>query len=408
MCGIVGVISKNKNGFLSADVNIFSQLLLCNQLRGVDGTGIFFNDNKGKTAVRKFLGKASDVVYSAPYDLMEKNLVKFSTFVIGHNRAATKGGLTLANTHPFKHGTITGVHNGTLYNHKSMADVENDSEAIYINIANKGIQDTVNTMFGAYALVWHNKKDGTINVLRNKERPLHIIETAFNYIICSELGMGEWIALRNKETIIDKFLIEEHMMGSFSLKNLTWSWKKVEKEIKYYTPPAKNTNIIPFVNKDSSEKKAIIGETVMFTPHLVVRNGSTVYLDGFLGEDYDFAEVRYYGRNKSIELEFLSSAETLCGRVLQIAEHSSGDIKYYVLTDVVETIVSANGLILTPKIISTISHKCKMCEGYMSLRSDTIKLCSVVREGDKHSIYCVDCTEYRNRQYYNQGGEYVQ
>lgn len=51
-------------------------------------------------------------------------------------------------------------------------DTGTDSEAIIIAISKFGIEETVKHLQGAWALVWVDTKENTLNFLRNKERPM--------------------------------------------------------------------------------------------------------------------------------------------------------------------------------------------------------------------------------------------
>lgn len=98
---------------------------------------------------------------------------------IGHNRAATIGDKSRINAHPFKCGSITGVHNGTL-DKESFFELAarldqtygTDSETIFQHIETYGIEDTVPRLQGAYALVWYNSKAQSLNMIKNYKRPL--------------------------------------------------------------------------------------------------------------------------------------------------------------------------------------------------------------------------------------------
>ena len=122
-------------------------------------------------------------IASHPLDLFDSKkfieALKFydSSVFMGHNRAATKGVINAVNAHPYEYDHIVGCHNGTL-SMPSWRDLEEkigeqtavDSMAIIKCIAMFGIEETVPLLQGAWALVWFNKQDNTLNFLRNKER----------------------------------------------------------------------------------------------------------------------------------------------------------------------------------------------------------------------------------------------
>jgi hypothetical protein len=112
-----------------------------------------------------------------------------SRALLGHCRAATRGESSRFNAHPFCFDNIVGTHNGTLsyQSHKKLtgeAKFQTDSEAIFAEIEAFGIGPTVKKFKGykendtfscpdAYALVWYDTRENSINFLRNKERPLY-------------------------------------------------------------------------------------------------------------------------------------------------------------------------------------------------------------------------------------------
>lgn len=132
-------------------------------------------------------------IASHPLDLFDTGRFKaslsaFSSSVfMGHNRAATKGAVNAVNAHPYHYGDIVGAHNGTLspatfarLNEKLGEKHDVDSQALFASIDKFGIEETVALLQGsvdkvacpdAWALVWFDFKDRTLNFLRNKERP---------------------------------------------------------------------------------------------------------------------------------------------------------------------------------------------------------------------------------------------
>lgn len=127
--------------------------------------------------------KEAEIVKIAgdPFQLFETNKCKnifkrTNTCLLGHNRYATVGKVNRQNAHPFQFSKVIGVHNGTLKNKWSLDkanEFDTDSEALYYNINEKGVDDIIPKIDGAYALVWYNIEKHSINFLRNTERPLY-------------------------------------------------------------------------------------------------------------------------------------------------------------------------------------------------------------------------------------------
>lgn len=242
MCGIVGVIStlsqskttKWDNGIVGA----FDDMLWADQLRGVDGTGIMALDSTGDLVMAKSAG--SYTALKGKKDVGKIfNFVDTNHFTIGHNRSATKGVKdNAANAHPFLAGNICLVHNGTLhwvaekYKDKN-TDLDVDSKAAAEAINDLGIEKAIDEMSGAYAFVWIDKKQMTLNVLRNNERPLGYIKAGPYLLLASEPSLAVWCASRNgvkfdSDSKIEAF--EPNHLYTWEVETLEFSKKKVEKK----------------------------------------------------------------------------------------------------------------------------------------------------------------------------------
>lgn len=103
-----------------------------------------------------------------------------------HTRHATRGAKSKENSHPFREGNILLMHNGTLRNdyqiNQKYFDVDSKALAYHLDQPGNSPATLVEKTNGAYALVWQDYRDGTLNLLRNDERPLFMAETA-EYIL---------------------------------------------------------------------------------------------------------------------------------------------------------------------------------------------------------------------------------
>lgn len=197
MCGIVGVAGN----LFGKDINAMRELLWADAVRGFHSTGVAMIGHTKRPSIIKHPGSPMNVFADKDFS-QEFNMGK--RVIIGHNRYATVGDRTAENAHPFHHGAITGVHNGTLDYRARKVLTENekfgtDSEALYYNIAHFGIEEVMAEMSGAWALVWHDYSNDSINFLRNDQRPLSYTFNENGTVMywASEPEMLRWILLRN-------------------------------------------------------------------------------------------------------------------------------------------------------------------------------------------------------------------
>ncbi len=168
MCGIVGVAGS----LTKLEEDAIKDLLVVDSIRGEDSTGSAFINRQGGIEVVKTVGDPFQLFDTVRFGACMRQANKC---IIGHNRSATVGKVVRKNAHPFEFPTLVGVHNGTLKNKYSLKEshhFDTDSEALYHNIHQYGLEQTIPEVDGAYTLVWYSSEDATINFLRNKERPL--------------------------------------------------------------------------------------------------------------------------------------------------------------------------------------------------------------------------------------------
>lgn len=226
MCGIVLMGCKYPG---SRDVDTFENLLFADTFRGPHSTGVhslFQLVDKGPiiTETQKKMMDGPEFIASEFWPMVSEKRVPGTTAnsvfikrpfcMIGHNRWATKGGINDANAHPFTHGHITLVHNGTLRNQSLLPDhqkFEVDSENVAYAMSVWGVDKTIQNLNGAFTLVWHDANEQTVNIIRNSERPFHLARTAAgDWFGASEEAMLKWILLRQKTpvTISESFECE--------------------------------------------------------------------------------------------------------------------------------------------------------------------------------------------------------
>lgn len=247
MCGLVGIL--NKDNHLSSNkvlAKSMLELLAVDTIRGVDSTGLALVPFAVKENIRLIkktvpgwdfadMRGVRGAAELGPYELY-----------MGHNRAATKGGVSVDNAHPFwmNEGDaikeLVFMHNGTVYNKHALPSGDNyntDSEAICASFAQIGVEETVSKINGSFSFVWWNVEDRTLNFLRNSERPMHLAydKNARHLFFASELDMIKLALHRNTMTIGKCLLPQPGDWWCFDINDVTKPLFK--KKVKMYEAP---------------------------------------------------------------------------------------------------------------------------------------------------------------------------
>lgn len=175
MCGLVGIYSSN---FFMKHKQVLADMLYLDTWRGRDSTGVAAVRHNADTVTLKSTVPGYEFVEGPALE----NHLKLNDFCwIGHNRFGTVGKNTKSNAHPFEvldeDGTclLVGAHNGTLKNRFDLdnyAQYGTDSEALFHQIAHKGLEQTLSQVQGAWALTYYDHNEEQLRIIRNKERPL--------------------------------------------------------------------------------------------------------------------------------------------------------------------------------------------------------------------------------------------
>ena len=420
MCGLVSIVSKQKNGIFNQDMKIFTEMLFADQLRGGDGTGIIYNKYKEIKTLKGAMA-SSDFVNTAEYEKAQKEIILSANFVVGHNRSATKGKLSHENTHPFREQHITLVHNGTLPYHKNLADVEVDSQAIAISMAKIGYKKTIKMINGAFALIWVDNKQKTLNFVRNNQRPLWVIETDFIFIFVSEPGLAKWICERNNMSIISCTSVPIDTLHQFNLGE--WDKMYVEKVDTYtptFVPQTYNTNYhVPVTKKVTGEiveTNPIIGDTIKFHIMGIDADMKTKIIGEW--EDKETGElttVRVWAASEAIAAALVKGNEPLLGSISHIAYAPAIKERYFIINNAYleekqekkNEYKSHNGITLTAKDISKVSGKCSCCNTKYSqafLRDNMKDIKVHIMSPTQIDFDCPDCVKWLE----NEGTSYSQ
>lgn len=373
MCGLV--FAASKWSLIASDVDIFKKMLIADQFRGEHSTGVFslyrpygkdhyFEVTKEATSGSVFaesisFKKATNGLRHASQVGKTITGIDSPRVLFGHNRYATVGAVNEKNAHPFHHEHIVLAHNGTLRDQSLLPDhkrFEVDSENIAYSIAKIGIDETVKKLNGAFALIWYNDQEKTINFLRNKEREFHLFEMDNgDWFGCSEEKMGEWILTRGKspKKIKNHFELEpgtqyvfdvsdgiklkeerKHELPTFPTyvysRSAWYDYYESDYDLhrsyperKPQTPPQRNSSVIPLPVNALLQKYGIeerVGdwvsfETYQFKPYKTSTLGNGEII-GWLPENEEYIELqigniheRYFQMDQIATVQIVSAFE---------------------------------------------------------------------------------------------------
>jgi glutamine---fructose-6-phosphate transaminase (isomerizing) len=176
MCGIAGYSLEADS---SVDRTVAARALLAGIAeRGADAVGFAYRTEGSPITVHKQRSGASA--------LLERiEVPRSATQMLVHVRDYTKGHPTIeANNHPIRHGTIVGIHNGTIVNDddlferhaiaRATADMTVDSEIIFA-LAERSRGKTARSLeelVGSMATAWLDEERPELLLARGMGRPL--------------------------------------------------------------------------------------------------------------------------------------------------------------------------------------------------------------------------------------------
>lgn len=235
MCGIIGIAGDLTNKAKKA----FEDMLIFSQVRGPYSTGVCGINYQNDAVLAKVVGRPDQLI---DYDKRYERAVDFNKkLMLGHNRMPTIGKITAKNAQPFAFDDIVGCHNGSV-NEFALRRLkidsslyQTDSEAILANIDKHGIQETLRPLNGAWALVWFDSRNNTLNFTRNRERPLNYCYSHDRQIIffASEAGflknaLGRNEITRSKVYEVD---VDTHFRWTIPGRNQSFSKPTVSKVV---------------------------------------------------------------------------------------------------------------------------------------------------------------------------------
>lgn len=192
-------------------MNAVYSLGVMSTMRGIDSTGLFFL-TRNKDKFEPSLFKNTDIAPVLMSSVLENGKLRSKkdnniAMVMGHTRAATLGAIIPATAHPFAFKNIVGCHNGTchfmvptgLTPEQKETQLASDSYHIFKHMDEHGLDATLAKLKqGAYALVWWDRRDGSLNFIRNDKRPLSFASNGGTMYWASEARFLEFMKERSK------------------------------------------------------------------------------------------------------------------------------------------------------------------------------------------------------------------
>jgi hypothetical protein len=204
MCGIFGILNLEST-FSFKEKEVLAQAIITNSVRGLDSTGMLIVPKANKKEP-KIIKKAVAGWDFVDFTKVKEDLVNYeqNLVMLIHNRAATKGTVSNKNAHPFNHGNIYLVHNGTLANSSQLTPsgmglFDVDSDLITYLLSIHPYTEVLPKLKGSYVLIWYNSEEECLYVYRNEERPIYFSKVKDKNILffASESMMLSWLANRN-------------------------------------------------------------------------------------------------------------------------------------------------------------------------------------------------------------------
>jgi len=120
MCGLAGILlfpTKRPESVWQEIRQLFTQMLVSNEERGRDASGVAAIQQDGTYGLFKQPIPASQLVETEAYESVIASINHRTTCLLGHTRMPTKGSRwDNANNHPLRAEWVLGIHNGHIHN----------------------------------------------------------------------------------------------------------------------------------------------------------------------------------------------------------------------------------------------------------------------------------------------------
>lgn len=320
MCGLVGLYARHSTS--DNHVKLLNQLLWLDQMRGEHATGIAKVDlAKNTVAVHKAAVSATDfLAQQETKDFFSKDRGRVW---IGHNRFATMGDKTdNNNAHPFTYKHITMAHNGTvdrwtLKNLDGFDECKVDSEMVCRTIAEKGAQEAVTKyLSGAFALVWYDSEERSLNFIRNEQRPLYLATLSDNTLVwASDDAYLDFVITGNLKQPLN---FNKEGAPTQLPPNVLFTWKF-------------NANGV-LVDTKPTAKQMKFNSVPNPNPPVVTRgrySGGTIYggYGGYDMYDDDDDDARYARTQQHQRRTTVSTHDTMDGRINALLDKNNLNVK---------------------------------------------------------------------------------
>lgn len=264
MCGQVGLIfgaatdaQGNPPWFSELEYlkKVFTEVLVANEARGKDATGLGWMNSAGANSIIKTTDEATEFVEQSDYFDFLKRLGPCTAALIGHTRWPTKKNAPVldVDNQPLAVESIWGTHNGTIYNADELfhewklpRSAKVDSEIIF-QLANAHVHDgilNVPTFLeamlpfqGQYSgslfnqkqpnLAWVIRGNKPLTVMMQPEWQVVLFTSLDSHLEPYDLENGGWVAIDEEPMSMiefDRVDITQYTAHSFEIQRQTHEW----------------------------------------------------------------------------------------------------------------------------------------------------------------------------------------